>query len=70
VILINKPRERAINPKFMWTVENPIFRALKKKPFTGPGGKILPRKWDNAEPIIPPIKIPKMIVLKFLFAGI
>jgi len=54
----------------MWTVEKPIFKALKKKPFTGPGGKILPKKKDNAEPIVPPITIPKIIVLKFLFAAI
>jgi hypothetical protein len=44
VILINKPKDRAMNPRFIWTVEKPIFRALKKKPFTGPGGKMLPKK--------------------------
>ncbi len=70
MILKKSPKERAINPRFIWTVEKPIFKALKKNPFTGPGGKRLPRKWDNAEPIIPPMIIPNIIVGNFLFAAI
>lgn len=70
VILKNRPKDRVIKPKLMWTVEKPIFKALKKKLFTGPWGKMFAKKYDSAEPIIPPIIIPKIIVLKFLFDAI
>jgi hypothetical protein len=44
VILKKRPKDKERNPKFKWNVEKPIFKALKKKFFTGPGGKTLPKK--------------------------
>jgi hypothetical protein len=44
VILKKRPKDKERNPKFKWNVEKPIFKALKKKLFTGPGGKTLPKK--------------------------
>ena len=68
VILIFKPSEKLKKPKLTCTVENPTFKALKKKAFTGPFGKTLLNKNDSAEPMIPPITIPKITFPNFLFA--
>ena len=63
-----KPRANVKKPKLTWTVENPIFSALKKKLFTGPLGKMLDNKYDEAEPIMPPIIIPAIMLPNLLFA--
>jgi hypothetical protein len=68
VILILRPSEKVKKPKSILAVEKPTFKALKKKFFTGPVGKILLKINDNAEPIIPPITIPNIILPTFLLA--
>ncbi len=68
VTLILKPIEKLKNPKLTWTVEKPTFNALKKKFFTGPFGKNPARRYDNAEPIMPPIIIPEIIFANLLLA--
>jgi len=69
-MLIKRPNEKERKPKLTVTVENPIFKASKKKLFTGPLGKMLLKKYANTEPMIPPIIIPKKIVATLLLAAI
>lgn len=64
VMLIPKPREKLKNPILTSTVSNPTLSALKKKFFTGPGGKTFDRRNESAEPITPPITTPKIILPK------
>ncbi len=68
VMLILSPREKLKKPKFTSTVENPTLSALKKKFFTGPLGKMPAKRYDDAEPIIPPIKTPAIILANLLLA--
>jgi len=68
VTLMLSPIEKLKNPKLTCVVEKPTFKALKKKFFTGPLGKSPARRYDNAEPIIPPIIIPEIIFANLLLA--
>lgn len=63
-----KPNEKLKNPRLTFTVSKPTFNALKKKFLTGPLGNTPVRTKDNAEPIIPPITMPKTIFAIFLLA--
>jgi len=62
------PNEKVKNPRSTSTGENPTFKALKKKFFTGPRGNAPAKRYDNADPMIPPIIIPKIISPVLLFA--
>jgi hypothetical protein len=68
VIFILSPIVNVKNPKSTCVGENPTLRALKKKLFTGPFGKMLFKTNDNVEPMMPPMIIPKTIFPNFLFA--
>ena len=58
VILMLRPSEKLKKPRFTLIVSNPTLRALKKKFFTGPFGNALDKRYDSAEPMIPPITTP------------
>jgi hypothetical protein len=68
VIFMLNPRDKVKKPRFSFTASNPTLSALKKKFFTGPLGKTPDKRYDNAEPIIPPIIIPSRILPIFLLA--
>jgi hypothetical protein len=67
-MLMLSPSEKAKNPRSTWTVSNPTFRALKKKFLTGPLGKGIESRYDKAEPTMPPMITPRMILPIFRLA--
>lgn len=68
VTLILRPSEKLKKPRLTSAVEKPTFKALKKKFFTGPLGKRPARRYDSAEPSIPPIIIPVITFDNLLLA--
>lgn len=68
VILTLKPSEKLKKPRLTLTVSKPTLSALKKKFFTGPFGKTPDKRYDSAEPIIPPITTPNSMFPTFLLA--
>lgn len=54
IVKLKKPRSISI-------AEKPIFKALKKKFFTGPFGKMPLSRDDSTEPMTPPMIIPAII---------